>query len=91
MIAQPKFTYKPKTLNEKIIFTRKQINILIARNNKTVSNNLSRKPLSNAVYHDQLEELCATLHKLKMMNKKDILDQWCELHPNDLECRIHDV
>jgi predicted nuclease with TOPRIM domain len=70
-----------KSIREKILIVRKEIHVL----------KLQYKHVHNKVYHDQMEELHSTLHKLKQKLNKDVLDEWCEKHPDDLECRCYDV
>lgn len=51
---------------------------------------VQKKTMSVAVYYDQLEELNATLSKLKDKQiKRDVLDVWCVDNPSDFECRVY--
>lgn len=53
---------------------------------------VQKKTMPSAVYYDQLEELSATLAKLKDKQiKRDVLDVWCVQNPSDFECRVYDT
>jgi len=71
-----------KSTNQRIILIRQQIcNI-----------KKQRHTLPIEIYHDQLEDLYATLNDIKrhyLINKKDNIDEWCVQNPSDLECRIY--
>lgn len=52
---------------------------------------LAKKTMPVAVYYDQLEELNATLAKLKDKQiKQDVLEVWCVENNSDLECKVYD-
>lgn len=53
----------------------------------------TQKSMSEVIYYDQMEELNATLNKLKLKESiicNDLLEDWCKDHPNDLECRVYE-
>lgn len=82
------FAISPRaTIREKIAHVRKQIRI-----NEIL--HAARKPkyyVHTMLHEDQMEELLATLSHLKAkLAATDPLSEYCESHPNDLECRIHD-
>lgn len=59
---------------------------------RVTHNKYNAKLMSTLVYHDQLEELYATLDKLqKKIKDKDVLEAWCDENPSDFECRSYDV
>ena len=82
------FAVRPNaTVREKITHVRKQIKVReIIHTCKPTS-----YKITDAVYYDQMEELHATLFDLKLKESQiDPLEQWCESHPSDLECRIYE-
>jgi hypothetical protein len=47
----------------------------------------------NKVRYDQIEELSAELHRQKLalsQSQVNVLEDWCETHPSDFECRVYD-
>lgn len=70
--------------NERIVAVRKQI--------CTVK--LQRRTMDPQLYHDQLEELYASLHDLRtqeVAKRADALEGWCVSNPSDFECRTYDA
>lgn len=46
----------------------------------------------NRVRYDQIEELSAELHRQKLaLYQLNVLEDWCETHPSDFECRVYDT
>jgi hypothetical protein len=46
----------------------------------------------NKVRYDQIEELSAELHRQKLaLSQVNVLEEWCEMHPSDFECRVYDT
>ena len=45
----------------------------------------------NKVRYDQIEELSAELHRQKLLSQLNVLEDWCETHPSDFECRVYDT
>lgn len=79
-----KLPYGNLTPKQKIRIVKHQIRVTQTKYNA--------KLMSTLVYHDQMEELYATLDKLKQkIEEKDVLDTWCEQNPSDFECRSYDV
>jgi hypothetical protein len=73
-----------KFTHQKVIILRQQI----------CSIKKQRKSLPIHVYHDQLEDLYASLNDVKVSyqlnaSKTDVMNEWCESNPSDLECRIY--
>lgn len=73
-----------RVMNDKIVAVRKQI--------CTVK--LQRRTMKPQLYHDQLEELYAHLHDLRMeevAKRANALEGWCVSNPSDFECRTYDM
>ena len=78
----------PVSLGEKIWRIRKEIRV------REILHTCRPRPrfiIEEIIYADQMEELYGTLADLKQQQVVvDPLEEWCESHPADDECQIHD-
>lgn len=76
-----------KMLKQRITKVRQEIKV------QTVKYHVMRH-MPEKVYYDQMEELNATLSRLRKQLEQyesDPLEQWCKENPSDFECRTYDM
>lgn len=80
MLSQ-KLNYALSPVKQRIVCIKRQMRLCTKQHD--------RELMSSYIYYDQMEELSATLNKLRVAERKiktQVLEDWCLEHPADMEC-----